>query len=103
METEPINICVWDDEKTDYIPTFEHITLTNRIDVLTIQFEEFKNTVTLVEELDSWYNQIKEVYDGINLFDHMEFKFFYDFSNLVVDNMFVHFKVKCLLQIKNLF
>lgn len=93
-ETEPINICVWDDEKTDYIPTFEHITLTNRIDMLTVQFEEFKNTVTLVEEVDSWYNQIKEVYDGINIFDHMEFKFFYDFSNLVVDNMFVHFIVE---------
>jgi len=93
-ETEPIYISVYDDEKTGYIPTFEHIALTSRIEIFYSQFEEFKNTVTLVEDVDSWYNQIKEVYDGINLFDHMEFKFYYDFSNLVVDNMFVHFIVE---------
>ncbi|MBI9041949.1 hypothetical protein [Lutibacter sp.] len=93
-ETEPIHICVWDDEKIDYIPTFEHIALTNRIEVFYTQYEEFKNTITPIEDVDSWYNQIKEVYDSINLFDHMEFKFFYDFSNLVVDNMFVHFIIE---------
>ena len=89
-ETDPIYISVYEDEKTDYIPTFDHIALTNRIEVFYAQYEEFKNTVTRVEDIDSWYIQIKELYDGINLLEHMEFKFYVDFSNLVVDNMFVH-------------
>ena len=39
-ETERIYICVWDDEKIDYLPTFEHITLTKKIDSFYIQFED---------------------------------------------------------------
>ena len=52
-------ISVYEDEKIGYIPTFEHITLTSRLETLYAQFEEFKNVVTLVEDVDSWYNTIK--------------------------------------------
>jgi len=89
-ETDPMYISVYKDEKIDYIPTFDHIILTNRIETLYAQFENFKNAVTPVEDVDRWYNAIKEVYDSINLFDHLDFKFYCDFSELVVDNMYVH-------------
>ncbi|SNR75608.1 hypothetical protein [Lutibacter flavus] len=93
-ETEPIYISVYDDEKIDYIPTFEHIALTNRIETFYAQFEDFKNSVTLIEDFDNWYNTIKEVYDSINLFEYMDFKFYFDFSSFVVGNMFAHFIVE---------
>lgn len=93
-ETEGIFICVWDDEKINYMPTFEHITLTEKIDSFYIQFESFKNSITPIAEYENWFKNVKEVYDSINLFTHTEFKFFYNFSCFVVDNLFVQFIVE---------
>lgn len=93
-ETERMFICVWDDERTDYIPSFEHITLTNKIDSFYIQFEDFKNSITPISEYENWFKTVKEVYDNVNLLTHTEFKFFYDFSYFVVDNLFVLFIIE---------
>jgi hypothetical protein len=87
-ETERIFISVWDDEKVNYKPSFEHITLTNKIESFYVQFKEFKNKITLIEDYEIWFKTVKKVYDSINLRTHLGYKFFYNFSNFVVDNLF---------------
>lgn len=93
-ETESLHISVFLEEKIGYIPTFEHIILTNEIEVLNAQYEKFKNKITLIEEVNAWYNSIKKLYDTINVVKHLRYRFYYDFSHLVVGNMFVNFIVE---------
>ncbi|QVY67111.1 hypothetical protein [Polaribacter sp. Q13] len=88
-ETTPILFCIWNDEELSYSPTDEYISFTTRIDAFYAQFEALKNTIIPLEIYGDWFKLVKELYDCIPLRKYLEYKFYYDFSNFVVDNLFV--------------
>ena len=93
-DTESFHISIFLDERTDFIPTFEYIILTNKIEDLCIQYGKFRNKITPIENANIWYESAKHIYDSINLFKYIRYKFYYDYSCLVVANMFINFVVE---------
>ena len=88
-ETTPIIFCVWNDEELSYKPTDEYISFITRIDPFYSQFEALKGSIIPLDVFGDWYKLVKELYDCIPLRKYLEYKFYYDFSNFVVDNLFV--------------
>ena len=88
-ETEGIFIIICKDERMDYIPTFEDITLNTKINTFYNQFDKYKNTVTKVEDFQKWFSSVKKVYDEINLIKYLDYKFIQVFSYFVVENLFI--------------
>jgi hypothetical protein len=81
-----IYLSFYDDEKANYIPTSKHLALQKAIENAFYKFNQFKNDVIDIDDFCEWNLNCEKLYDKIDIYERMSFKFIKPFQDLVYEN-----------------
>lgn len=87
--SQSINFLVYDDEKFDFKPSFEQITLMNKINFLYEKFNAFRGVLTPIMDFYPLINECRNTYNGLDFNYRRKFKFVKELFDLYQHNSFV--------------
>lgn len=85
-----IYIYIYDDEKTNYVPSERELALQNQIKTIYAEFNQFKNNVTDIYDFCDWNLTVNKLFDEIDPFERLNLKFIQPLSTLVGKNSWFH-------------